>query len=431
MAVIAQQRPQGTSAGRILLDTVLAQFDAAAERLRLDDGLTLLLRSPRREVTVSLPVRMRNSDPQVVLGFRVQHNNALGPYKGGIRYHPHSSLEEVRALAMLMTWKCALLHLPFGGAKGAVAVDVSGWTERELEQLTRRYARALMTVLGPALDIPAPDINTDERIMAWLMDEDSRGRCYVEPAVVTGKPLLLGGSEGRGEATGRGVALTALRLLRKLGREPEDVTIAVQGFGKVGQWAATTLSEAGARIVAISDRAGGVHAPRGLDVGALIAHAGTYGDGHLREFPGGAAEPITNADLLALDVDMLIPAAVENQIHGGNVGTLRARMVVEGANGPTTAEADEILRDRGVIVVPDILANAGGVVVSYFEWTQNWQRETWSLDRVRQQLAAMMSRAFDMVWERQRAEGFPLRQAAFVTAVERVAIAMQRQLQSP
>jgi glutamate dehydrogenase/leucine dehydrogenase len=327
---------------------------------------------------------------------------------------------------MLMTWKCALLRLPFGGAKGAVAVDVAGWSSEELEQLTRGYARALMRVLGPAVDIPAPDVGTNERIMAWLMDEYSLGQRYVEPAVVTGKPLLLGGSEGRSEATGRGAALTVLRLLGKIGGRPEHLTVAVQGFGKVGRWAAATLADAGARIVAISDWAGGAYAPRGLDVQTAMVYAAEHEDGHLREFRGGGAESISNAELLALDVDVLIPAAVENQIHEDNAEAVRARMVVEGANGPITAEADDILRDRGVVVVPDILANAGGVVVSYFEWAQNWQRESWSLTRVRRLLAAVMSRAFDTVWERHRADRISLRQAAFGLAVERVASATRR-----
>lgn len=404
-----------------LLDSVLAQFDSAAERLRLDDGLRRLLRASQREVIVAVPVRRASGRLDVYTGYRVQHNNALGPFKGGIRYHPDCSLEEVRALAMLMTWKCALLNLPFGGAKGAIAVDTTGWSAGELEQLTRSYTRALVPVIGPALDVPAPDLNTDDRTMAWLMDQYSLTRPWAEPAVVTGKPLALGGSQGRSEATGRGVALVTLRLLDRIGRRPEDVTVAVQGFGKVGQWAAATLAERGCRIVAISDCSGGAHARGGLDVRVAMAYAAERGDGHLREFRGGGAEPISNADLLALDVDVLIPAAVENQIHGGNAGSVRARVVVEGANGPTTASADPILRDRGVVVVPDILANAGGVVVSYFEWAQNWQREAWTLERVRERLAQWMARAFDEVWERHRAGRLSLRETAFVVAVERVA----------
>lgn len=424
MPLTAERSPSPAS-GEILLRTVLAQFDAAADRLGLQEGIRRLLRSVQREVTVRLPV-WNGDEPQVVVGFRVQHNNTLGPYKGGIRFHPHATLEEVRALAMLMTWKCALLRLPFGGAKGAVAVDVTGWSADQVEGLARRYTQAILPLLGPEVDVPAPDVNTDERVMAWMMDQYSRTHGWTAPAVVTGKPPILGGSEGRGEATGRGVALAVLRLLSRLGRRPEAATVAVQGFGKVGRWAAATLAEAGCRVVGCSDRNGGVYAPGGLDVGAVIAHASRVGDGHLQEFRAEGAAPISNTELLALDVDVLIPAAVENQLHAGNAAAVRARAVVEGANGPTTAEADAILAARGVTVVPDILANAGGVAVSYFEWVQNRRRTRWSLTRIRRHLAVVMARAFDAVWERSASAGTTLRQAAFELAVQRVADALGR-----
>lgn len=408
--------------GDTLLTSVLTQFDATVTRLGLDEGARDFLRSTQREVTVSLPVSRATGELEVYTGFRVQHNNTLGPFKGGIRYHPASNLAEVRALAMLMTWKCALMGLPFGGAKGAIAVDITGWSEAELEQLTRRYAQRLMPVLGPDLDVPAPDVNTNETMMAWLMDEYSRcGASSTPSAVVTGKPLALGGSVGRNEATGRGVAVVTLRLLSRLGKSPRGTMVAVQGFGKVGQWAALTLADAGCRVVAVSDWAGGAYTRDGLDMSVVRAYAAERGDGHLRDFHGGGAQAITNDELLALNVDVLIPAAMENQIHELTADTVRARMVVEGANGPTTAAADVILADRGVMVVPDILANAGGVVVSYYEWVQNWQREPWTLPQVRERLADQMARAFDEVWERHEAERLTLRQAAFDLAVGRVA----------
>jgi glutamate dehydrogenase (NAD(P)+) len=418
-AVRTPAAPEAT--GDALLQSVLTQLDDTATRLGLDEGTRDFLRSAQRELIVSLPVRRATGRLEVYTGFRVQHNNTLGPFKGGIRYHPASNLAEVRALAMLMTWKCALVGLPFGGAKGAIAVDINGWSESELEQLTRRYAQRLMPVLGPDLDVPAPDVNTNETVMAWLMDEYSHRGASTPAAVVTGKPLVLGGSVGRKEATGRGVGIVALRVLSRLSRSHEGTTVAVQGFGKVGQWAAATLADAGCRVVAVSDWAGGAYGRGGLDIGVVRAYTAERGDGHLHEFRGGGAQPITNDELLALDVDVLIPAAMENQIHELNADSVHARAVVEGANGPTTAAADALLADRGVIVVPDILANAGGVVVSYLEWVQNWQHEAWELSHVRGRLAAQMARAFDQVWERHETERLTLRQAAFDLAVGRVA----------
>jgi glutamate dehydrogenase (NAD(P)+) len=409
------------TAGSGLLSDTVAHVRAAAARLGLDDGLLELLEAPEREVAVALPVRMDDGVTRVFRGYRVQHSRLLGPAKGGFRYHPSVDLDEVRGLASLMTWKCALLGLPFGGAKGGVACDPTTMSAAELSQLTRAYAAALAPVVGARIDIPAPDVNTDERTMAWFLDEVERLTGRADPALVTGKPLSLGGSQGRGEATGRGVALVTRLMLERLGIPAADARVAVQGYGKVGREAVRFLVEGGCTIVAVSDVSGGLFNPRGLDIGRINAYVQQHPMRLLEGYPGEDAEPITNAEILTLDCDALIPAALEGQITVENAGDVRARVVVEGANGPTTREADAILAARGIVVVPDILANAGGVVVSYFEWLQGLQGQHWSLADVRAALDRKMTEAFEAVVTRAGEERVPLRQAAFLIALERVA----------
>ena len=410
-----------------MLATALAQLEAAFDRLGLEEGLRAIMRQPERELTVSIPIRRDEGDIAVFTGYRVQHSSARGPCKGGIRFHPGVDMDEVRALAMLMTLKCAVANLPFGGAKGGVAVDPAQLSEPELERLTRRYAAMILPLLGGKRDIPAPDVNTSERTMAWLVDTISMLEGHWVNGITTGKPIALGGSLGRAEATGRGVAVAAVEMLRRQGRDPNGLRVAVQGFGNVGQHAARILAnEYGCVIVAVSDVSGGLYNPKGLDLAAIAHHvrnnpkrllAGYGADGH--------AEPLTNAELLTLDVDVLIPAALEDQITIHNADRIQARAIVEGANGPTTFEADQILHDRGIIVVPDILANAGGVIVSYFEWVQDLQAFFWGMDEVRSQLGKAMRRAFDEVWSLAQARRLDLRSAAYLLGVERVADAIQ------
>lgn len=389
--------------------------------LGYDEGLHSVLATPRREMTVAVPLRHDDGRHEVFLGHRVQHSLSRGPAKGGIRYSPHVSLDEVRALAMWMTWKCALLDVPYGGAKGGVALDRSALSLPELERVTRRFTSEILPIIGPERDIPAPDIGTDERVMAWMMDTYSVASGYTVPGVVTGKPLNLGGSRGRASATSRGVVHVALRALEHAGITGSERTAAVQGFGKVGRDAARFLAEAGIRVVAVSDQYGAVHNDGGLDIGELSLHVDRTGG--IPGFIGGDVLP--PADLLELDVDLLVPAAVESVITAENAPRVRARVVVEGANGPTTTEADRILAERGVLVVPDILANAGGVVVSYFEWVQGNQSYWWHEHDVEVRLAERMSRAWDDVTGTARTRGLSLRSAAMCLAVERVADAHQ------
>ncbi|MFC6286934.1 Glu/Leu/Phe/Val dehydrogenase [Nocardioides sp. GCM10027113] len=403
------------------LADALTQLAGAVEVLGYDEGLHRMLASPRREVTVSIPLRRDDGRIEVLTGHRVQHNFSRGPAKGGLRYSPDVTLDEVRALAMWMTWKCALLDVPYGGAKGGVRIDPRQYSLAELERVTRRYTSEISPVIGPAHDIPAPDIGTDERAMAWLMDTYSVQRGHTVLGVTTGKPLELGGSLGRPSATSRGVVHVALAALRHVGIEPAGATASVQGFGKVGRGAARFLADAGVRVVAVSDVDGAVADPRGLDVAALEAHVDATGT--VAGFAGGDAIPA--AEVLELDVDLLVPAAVEGVIHRENAGRVRARVVVEGANGPTTPEADAVLEAAGVLVVPDILANAGGVIVSYFEWVQANQAYWWSEDEVELRLADRMGRAWERVTAHARRLGVPLRTAATTLAVERVALAHQ------
>ncbi|MFB9894619.1 Glu/Leu/Phe/Val family dehydrogenase [Planobispora takensis] len=400
--------------GRQALDSALFQLDQAADRLGLDDGLRTMLATPRRSLTVAVPVRREDGRMDVVQGFRVQHNITRGPAKGGIRFHPSTDIHEVTALAMWMTWKCALVGIPYGGAKGGVAVDPASLTSRELERVTRRYVNEILPIIGPEKDIPAPDVGTDEQTMAWIMDTYSVNAGYPVPGVVTGKPMTLGGSLGRAGATSRGVQICALRALPG---SPEGRTVAVQGFGKVGALAARYLADAGCRVVAVSDVTGAVVNRSGLDVDDLRAwvreSGGVYGYRH--------AEALSHAELLELDVDVLVPAALEGVITEENAPRIRARLVVEGANGPTTPEADRVLADAGVTVVPDILANAGGVIVSYLEWVQNTQAYSWSAGEVEMKLRDLMESAFDAVSAMSAEHGVTLRQAAHIIGVDRVA----------
>jgi glutamate dehydrogenase (NAD(P)+) len=393
------------------------QFDMAAELLGLEPALRGVLREPRRQLIVHFPVKMDDGSVHMFEGFRVQHNAGRGPTKGGIRYHPQVSLDEVKALAMWMTWKCAIAGLPFGGAKGGVICDPRALSHGELERLTRRYASEIGVLIGPERDIPAPDVNTTPEIMAWIMDTVSMSAGYSVPAVVTGKPLSIGGSEGRNAATGRGVMVVALEACKTLGRDPATMTVAVQGFGNAGSIAARLMQEKGFRIVAVSDSHGGIYAPDGLDVPAVIAHKRESGS--VVGFEDAA--PISNAAVLELDVDVLVPAALENQITAENAPRVRAKLIFEAANGPTTPDADAILARRGVIVVPDVVANAGGVTVSYFEWVQDLQSFFWDEDEVNARLERIMAKAFHETWDAAARHEVPMRLGAYLVAVERVA----------
>ncbi|MFW6082880.1 MAG: Glu/Leu/Phe/Val family dehydrogenase, partial [Chloroflexota bacterium] len=382
-----------------LWGTVLSQLDDVAARLGLDPGIHAILRQPERELTVSVPVVMDDDRIQVFTGYRIQHSSARGPCKGGIRYHPDVNLSEVRALAALMTWKCAVVNIPYGGAKGGVQCDPSGMSQDELCRMTRRFTAMIMPIIGSRRDIPAPDVNTNPQTMAWITDTVSMLERKTVIDIVTGKPIPLGGSKGRTEATGRGVAITTGELLKRTGDAPSDTTVAVQGYGNVGYHAATILDQMGCRIVAVSDVTGGLYKPDGLDIASLNEHVTQHPKGLLEGYKALGVEQIDNDELLTSDVDVLIPAALEHQIRADNAPDIRARMIVEGANGPTTRDADEILQERGVIVVPDILANAGGVVVSYFEWVQDLQYYFWDEDEVNVNLTRIMERAFEEVWD--------------------------------
>ena len=397
-------------------EMAVLQYDQAVKHLTLKRGIDELLRVPRRELTVNFPVRMDDRSVRIFTGYRVHHSMARGPTKGGIRYHPDVTLDEVRALAMWMTWKCAVMNLPYGGAKGGVVCDPKQLSQEELERLTRRYATEISILMSPDGDIPAPDVNTTPQIMAWIMDTYSMHRGHPVPAVVTGKPVAVGGSLGRNEATGRGVTIATREALAQLGRPLAGTRVAVQGFGNVGSVSATLLAATGARIVAVSDSRGGTANPRGLDPQALLRHKREAGG--LASFPDG--EPVDQAALLAAECDVLIPAALEQQLTAANAERVRARLVVEGANGPTTPEADQILAERGVRVVPDILANAGGVVVSYFEWVQDLQSFFWTEEEINDRLERLMVRAYREVAATAAERGVDLRTGALIRAIERV-----------
>ena len=393
------------------------QFDLAADRLGLDPALRGILRETRRELTVHFPVKMDDGNVQVFTGYRVQHNLGRGPAKGGIRYHPDVTLDEVKALSMWMTWKCAVVGIPFGGGKGGVIVEPKKLSKRELERLTRRFTTEISVLIGPERDIPAPDVNTNAQVMAWMMDTYSMHAGYTIPGVVTGKPVSLGGSEGRNEATARGTVFCIQEAAGRLGMRLEAARVVIQGFGNAGSIAAQLIAEQGATVIAVSDSTGGIVNPDGLDIGRVIAWKNEHGT--VRGVPG--TTDISNEALLELDCDILIPAALESQITQRNAGNIRARIVAEAANGPTTPAADEILFERGVFVIPDILCNAGGVTVSYFEWVQDLNRDHWTEANVNAKLREIMVRSFDETIGTASREACDNRTAAYLLAVERVA----------
>jgi glutamate dehydrogenase (NAD(P)+) len=396
------------------------QFDLAAERLNLDAGMRAVLREARREFTVHFPVHMDDGSVRVFTGYRVQHNLGRGPAKGGIRYHQDVSIDEVKALAMWMTWKCAVVGIPFGGGKGGVIVDPKQLSIRELEALTRRFFTEIEVLVGPEKDIPAPDVNTNAQIMAWMMDTYSMHAGYTVPGVVTGKPISLGGSEGRNEATARGTVYCIVEAARHLGMELPKCSVAVQGFGNAGSIAATLIAAEGATVVAVSDSTGGIHNPAGLDIARVIAWKKEHGT--VQGFPG--ATDVSNAELLEVECNILIPAALESQITEANAGNIKARLIAEAANGPTTPEADRILWKNSKFMIPDILCNAGGVTVSYFEWVQDLNRDHWSEQVVNAKLKEIMIKAFTETLAIARREQCDMRTAAYLLAVRRVADAM-------
>ena len=413
----AAQAQTASSSGARALAAALAQFDAAADLIALEPGLRAVLRVPQREFTVHFPVKRDDGTVEVFQGYRVQHNVSRGPAKGGLRFHPRTDLDDVRALAMWMTWKAALVDVPFGGAKGGVTCDPSSMSAKELEGMTRRFTTELEGTIGPDSDIPAPDVGTNAQTMAWIMDTVSMHRGYSVPGVVTGKPIAIGGSVGRADATGQGVVYTITDAARRGGFELEGASVAVQGFGNVGEATARLLQEAGMRVVAVTDVHGGVARAEGLDIPFLRRHLGEHGT--IVGAPG--TRPIDNEELFGLDVDVLVLAALEGQITAANADTIRARILAEAANGPVAPDADPILRRNGVVVLPDILCNAGGVIVSYFEWAQNRAAVAWTLDEINERLRRQILTAADAVWARAAADGIEPRLAAQAIAVERVA----------
>jgi glutamate dehydrogenase (NAD(P)+) len=415
--LIPERSTVGVGEGRDLFDVAVEQFQIAADVLGLDDDMRKILSHCQRELTVHFPVEMDDGSVEVFTGYRVQHNTGPGPTKGGIRYHQSVRLEEVKALAMWMTWKCAVVGLPYGGAKGGVQVNPKLLSQGELQNLTRRYTTEIQPFIGPNRDIPAPDVNTNPQIMAWLMDTYSMNVGYSVPGVTTGKPIVLGGSEGRNEATGRGCVFTIESAARVLDLDLTKARTAVQGFGNAGSVAARLMSEIGSLVVAVSDSRGGIYNPAGLDLGAASAHKARTGS--VLGFRD--AEDVTNEELLLLPVEILIPAALENQITASTANRIQARLIAEAANGPTTPEADAILYDRNVFVIPDILANAGGVTVSYFEWVQALQAFPWTEHEVNERLRRIMNRAFDAVHGTSTKYGVHMRTAALVRAIDRVA----------
>jgi glutamate dehydrogenase (NAD(P)+) len=397
-------------------EAMMSRFDYAAQRLNLDPGLYKILRSPEKQIIVSVPIVRDNGEVEVFTGYRVLYNTARGPAKGGIRFDLNVTLDEVKALAAWMTWKCAVVNLPFGGSKGGVVCDPSNLSNLELERITRRYTAALIDILGPESDVPAPDMNTNERVMAWIMDTYSMHKRHTVTAVVTGKPVEMGGSLGRRDATGRGCMFVTREALKQLGLSMRGARVAVQGFGNVGSTAARLLAEQGAVIVAVSDKNGGIHDPAGIDIAAALEWVREHR--FLEGFPG--TERITNEELLAVDCDVLIPAALENVITSKNAGSIRAKIICEGANGPTTANADRILDEKGIFVIPDILANAGGVTVSYFEWVQDRGGYFWDEETVNSRLERIMVNSYDEVSAMAQKHQVNLRIGAYMLAIERV-----------
>jgi glutamate dehydrogenase (NAD(P)+) len=402
-------------------DVVLEQLEITAQLLKLDPDVHEILKAPKRALTVSVPIRMDDGSVRVYTGYRVQHSDVRGPYKGGLRYHPDVTLDEVKALAMLMTWKCACVDIPYGGAKGAIVCEPKKMSNNELEHLTRRYTSMISDVIGPYRDVPAPDVATNAQTMAWIMDTYSQMKGYLVPEVVTGKPISVGGSEGRAEATARGVVFCAREAVKNLGRELKGETVAIQGAGNVGGNAALLLAEQGCKVIALSDSKGGVMCKSGIDVPKSLQRKERAQ--HLMGMPG--CEDITNDELLEIDCDILIPAAIENQITKENASRIKAKIVVEAANGPTTPDATSILEDNKTIIVPDIVANAGGVVVSYLEWVQNLHREHWSAQEVNAKLEEKMIKAFSDVHNFAKKERTDMRTAASMLAVGRVADALK------
>ena len=401
-------------------EMALRQFNRAADHLPLKRGIRDFLAYPHRELTVNFPVKMDDGSVRIFTGYRVHHSTVLGPTKGGIRYAPQVDLNEVRALAMWMSWKCALMHLPYGGAKGGVTVDPTALSRTELEHLTRRYATEISVVMGPQSDIPAPDVGTNEQIMAWIMDTYSMHRGHSVPAVVTGKPVSIGGSAGRREATGRGVMIVTREAAKARELALDRAPVVVQGFGNVGSVAAYLLHDQGCKIVGLSDIYSAIHNPKGLDPRAVLAHMRQ--SGRVEGFPGSQA--VSNSELLELPCDILVPAAIEGQITRANAARIQAKMIVEGANGPTTPDADDILNNRGIFIVPDILANAGGVIVSYFEWVQDLSSLFWSEEEINARLEPIMVQAFNGVVRLAAEREVDLRTAALIYAVRRVADAL-------
>jgi glutamate dehydrogenase (NAD(P)+) len=392
-------------------------FDRAADQLDLSESMRRLLLTAKREVQVQIPIERDSGELATLIGYRVQHNDARGPMKGGLRYHPHVDLDEVRALASLMTWKTAVVDIPYGGAKGGVSIDPARWSQRELERVTRRFVDAIHDLFGPDVDIPAPDMGTTADTMAWIMNQYGRYHGFA-PACVTGKPVEYHGIPGREEATGRGVGALTLKLLSRLGRRIPGTRVAIQGFGNVGSHTAKYLHDAECLVVAVSDAGGGFHRAAGFDVLELLRHAHAHG-GRLDGYPGGDA--ITNAELLACDCDVLVPAALGGVITAATAATVRAPIIVEGANAPTEPDADTILEGKGIVVLPDILANAGGVTASWFEWVQNRQHYQWGINRVRGELDRILGDAFEQVWQLAGSRKVPLRTAAYMLGMGRVA----------
>ena len=399
-----------------------ARFNLAAEKLNLDQGLWRVLQQPNREIIVHIPVNMDNGQLEVFTGYRVQHSIARGPAKGGVRYAPDVTLDEVRALASWMTWKCAVVNIPFGGAKGGIICDPKNMSRGELERMTRRYTSELIEFIGPEKDVPAPDVNTNEQTMAWMMDTYSMHMRQTVTSVVTGKPLNIGGSRGRREATGRGIAIICDEALRYNSIQRDGCRVIVQGFGNVGSNAARLMQERGYKIIGIAEYDGGLFNPNGIEIGALTEHR--LRNGSVLGFRG--AEPVPSADLLTTDCEILIPAATENVITSRNAEKVKARIIVEGANGPTTAVADEILADKKIFIVPDILANAGGVTASYFEWVQDRQGYFWKESEVNERMEAILAESFDDVTRYAEAHGVNNRIAAYMLAIDRVAFTIKQ-----
>ena len=416
---IAQEKTPSTDSS--VYSMAVQQFLTSADRLGLDDGVRQILSEPKRELTVHFPVQMDNGEIQVFTGHRVHHNLARGPGKGGIRYHPDVTLDEVKALAMWMTWKCAVTGIPYGGAKGGVACQPKTMSLRELERLTRRYATEISMMIGPDRDIPAPDVNTDGRIMAWIMDTISMNQGFTMPSVVTGKPVSIGGSLGRIDATGRGVMITVREAASRIGMPMEGARVVVQGYGNAGYTAARLLSQLGCKIIAANDSTSSVYSEAGIDPVDLK----NYKDAN-RSFTGyQGVNTVTPEELLELPCEILIPAALEGQVTGVNAAKIKTRILAEAANGPTTPEADTILKDNGILIIPDILANAGGVVVSYFEWVQDIQRYFWDAEEVNQKMESIMVQSFNAVMDMAQTEKVGTREAAMLLAVQRVVEAIE------